>query len=253
MAHIDDYQERVLQWMMTCFGEEITADQIERNHRFLEESLELVQSTGCSKSEAHQLVEYVFNRPIGDPPQEVGGVMVTLAALCIAAKLSMAECGETELARVWTCVEKIRAKQASKPRYSPLPEGDGLTIADYEEAFADHKRLVRELDVILNGEEGAAKQASLCDIVSQVRDIKGLWKPASTAPMDGTEIYMRQLQPMRYKLYKPNSQEFKRGIKGRWQSMTDYGGWENCSDTNLTEWCTDEEGNKMIVEAMDRG
>ncbi len=44
-----------------------------------------------------------------------------------------------------------------------------MTAADYEEVLADHRRLVRELDVLLNGEAGAAKQASLCDIVSQVR------------------------------------------------------------------------------------
>ncbi|MPS30540.1 MAG: hypothetical protein E2576_14510 [Alcaligenaceae bacterium] len=42
------------------------------------------------------------------------------------------------------------------------------TIADYEEVLADHRRLVRQLDVALNGEDGAAKQASLCDIVGQV-------------------------------------------------------------------------------------
>jgi len=35
-------------------------------------------------------------------------------------------------------------------------------------AADDVNRLVRELDVLLNGEDGAAKQASLCDIVSQV-------------------------------------------------------------------------------------
>ena len=46
-----------------------------------------------------------------------------------------------------------------------------LTIADYEEAFKDHQRLVRELDVALNG-AGAAKQASLCDILSQVKALK---------------------------------------------------------------------------------
>ena len=40
---------------------------------------------------------------------------------------------------------------------------------DYEEVMEDHRRLVRELDVLINGEEGAAKQASLCDIVAQVR------------------------------------------------------------------------------------
>jgi len=40
----------------------------------------------------------------------------------------------------------------------------------YEEALADHRRLVRELDVILNG-DGAAPQASLVDIVSQCRKV----------------------------------------------------------------------------------
>ena len=39
---------------------------------------------------------------------------------------------------------------------------------DYEEAQADKRRLTRELDVIWNGEAGAAKQASLCDIVAQL-------------------------------------------------------------------------------------
>ena len=45
-------------------------------------------------------------------------------------------------------------------------------IAD--ETMVDHRRLVRELDVALNGEAGAAKQASLCDIVAQVKDQR--WK-----------------------------------------------------------------------------
>ena len=41
-------------------------------------------------------------------------------------------------------------------------------VAAHEEVHEDHKRLVRELDVALNGEEGAAPQASLCDIVCQL-------------------------------------------------------------------------------------
>lgn len=116
------FQARVDDWLIACFGEKIARDKIERNHRFLEESLELVQSNGCTASEAHQLVDYVFNRPVGELKQEVGGVMNTLAALCLANGISMDECGETELARVWTKVEKIRAKQAAKPKHSPLPE-----------------------------------------------------------------------------------------------------------------------------------
>ncbi|MDN7549118.1 hypothetical protein [Burkholderia cenocepacia] len=116
------FQVRVQPWMLACFGAEIAADRAERNHRFLEEALELVQACGCTASEAHQLVDYTFGRSVGEPPQEAGGVMVTLAALCLANGLDMHTAGETELARVWTKVEQIRAKQAAKPKHSPLPE-----------------------------------------------------------------------------------------------------------------------------------
>jgi len=116
------YQSRVKPWLDACFGPEIAGDKTERNHRFLEEALELVQSGGCTASEAHQLVDYVYGRPVGEMGQEIGGVMNTLAALCLAYGRDMHEDGETELARVWTKVEKIRAKQAAKPKHSPLPE-----------------------------------------------------------------------------------------------------------------------------------
>ena len=116
------FQNRVAPWMQACFGPEISSDVSERNHRFLEEALELVQAKGCSASEAHQLVDYVYSRDVGEPHQEVGGVMVTLAALCLAADLDMQQAGEDELARIWTKVEKIRAKQAAKPKNSPLPQ-----------------------------------------------------------------------------------------------------------------------------------
>ncbi len=115
------FQSRVKDWLLACFGEEIAKDIVERNHRFLEESLELVQSLGCTESEAHQLVEYVYNRNIGEVNQEAGGVMVTLAALCEAAGIHMQLAGETELARIWTKVEQIREKQAAKPKHSPMP------------------------------------------------------------------------------------------------------------------------------------
>jgi hypothetical protein len=115
------FQQRVQPWMLECFGPEISANTQERNHRFLEESLELVQACGATQSEAHQLVDYVYGRPVGDRHQEVGGVMVTLAALCLAQGLDMHAAGETELVRIWTKVDQIRAKQAAKPKHSPLP------------------------------------------------------------------------------------------------------------------------------------
>ncbi len=125
------FQQRVQPWLMACFGPMIAGDREERNHRLLEESLELVQACGCSASEAHQLVDYVYGRPVGEPMQEVGGVMVTLAALCLANGLDMHAAGETELARIWTKVEAIRAKQAAKPKHSPLPEHAPTRAADY--------------------------------------------------------------------------------------------------------------------------
>lgn len=117
------FQGRVLDWLMDCFSMAICRDTTERNHRFLEEALELVQSTGCTASEAHQLVDYVFNRPVGDPFQEVGGVAITFSALCSCIDIDQDEAAEAELARISVPIimDKIRAKQAAKPKHSPLP------------------------------------------------------------------------------------------------------------------------------------
>lgn len=115
------FQARVDDWIQHCFGFEIGAYKMERNHRFLEEALELVQAGGCTASEAHQLVDYVFGRPVGEMHQEVGGVMVTLAALCNAHGVDLDAAAETELRRVWVKSGQIRAKQAAKPKHSPLP------------------------------------------------------------------------------------------------------------------------------------
>lgn len=115
------YQDRVRPWMLECFGPEVAGDKATRNYRFLEEALELVQTLGCTRDEALKLVDYVYGRPWGEPAQEVGGVMVTLAALCLANDLRMHWAGEQELARVWTKIDRIREKQRTKPLGSPLP------------------------------------------------------------------------------------------------------------------------------------
>lgn len=120
--HLLEFQSGVAAWMRECFGPDIAADMLERADRFVEEALELAQTMpGFGPERAHALVDYVFNRPPGERRQEVGGVMVTLAALCNAADLSMAAEGDRELARVWTKVDAIRAKQAAKPTGSALP------------------------------------------------------------------------------------------------------------------------------------
>jgi len=126
------FQYRVKPWMAACFGDEIANDKVERNHRFIEEALELVQSCGGTKEECHMLVDYVFSRPTGDPVQESGGVMVTHAALCLANNLDMHQSGELELKRIWGKVEQIREKQKNKPRNSPLPQHTATDRDDWE-------------------------------------------------------------------------------------------------------------------------
>lgn len=121
MSEQPSFQARVHPWMMECFGPEISADRLERNDRFIEEALELVQASDYPPSRAHELVDYVYGRDQGEINQEVGGVMVTLAAHCLAHGVDMHEAGETELARIWTKVPQIRAKQAAKPKGGALP------------------------------------------------------------------------------------------------------------------------------------
>lgn len=115
------FQVEVADWLLSCFGKEIATDCVERNQRFIEEAIELVQACGGTREDCHMLVDYTFDRPVGEKTQEVGGVMVTLAALCFAQNMHLDECARKEIARVWTKQDQIREKQHSKPRNSPYP------------------------------------------------------------------------------------------------------------------------------------
>lgn len=111
----NNFQNEVWQWLVACFGNDIARNKHERNHRFLEESLELVQACGCSKDEVLKLVDYVYGRPAGEVTQEVGGVMITLASLCEVQGVDMMDEAETELKRVWQYLDAIKAKHLTKP------------------------------------------------------------------------------------------------------------------------------------------
>lgn len=51
--------------------------------------------------------------------------------------------------------------------------------------------------------------------------------PAKDCPRDGTAVMVTYETIMRYQPYKSRSQQARMGIKGRWQEMNEYGGWEN--------------------------
>lgn len=67
----------------------------------------------------------------------------------------------------------------------PLPAAETeteLSSADLMEVIEDYRRLTRELDVAINGATGAAKQASLCDIVCQVKR-EGIKRGIANSPL----------------------------------------------------------------------
>jgi mannose/cellobiose epimerase-like protein (N-acyl-D-glucosamine 2-epimerase family) len=113
---MSEFQPAVLAWMLECFGETSTYDKRERAIRFLEEAIELIQTCSITADQAHALVDYVYNREVGQAEQEVGGVMVTLAALCAATSIDLTKAANTELTRIADLIPEIQAKQLKKPR-----------------------------------------------------------------------------------------------------------------------------------------
>jgi len=128
-AERDRFQVRVATWMQETFGPEVSADYTERGFRFGEEAIELLQANGTTKEDVLKLVDYVYSRPVGELSQEVGGTMVTLAALCEARGLNLAALANDEQTRVEQPAvrAKIQRKQEDKRARmiaTPLPGND---------------------------------------------------------------------------------------------------------------------------------
>lgn len=123
------FQEAVGEWMEEAFIPSLYSNITERGDRLLEEVLELLQSKGYDRHRVATLVDYVYGRPVGDPAQEVGGVMITLAGFCHVAGLNMQWEGDRELHRIRKpeVMAKIQKKQQSKNALhfdTPLPGDD---------------------------------------------------------------------------------------------------------------------------------
>lgn len=130
------FQTDVAEWMGRCFLPSLYSNMTERGDRLLEEVLELLQAHGYDKARVPTLVDYVFGRPVGEPAQEVGGVMVTLAGYCWVAGLDMHAAGDAELARISQpeVMAKIRAKQEAKNALhfdTPLPGNAGAAVEEW--------------------------------------------------------------------------------------------------------------------------
>lgn len=126
-----EFQDRVSDAHHALFHDDPT-DIEERRARFLEEVYETVQAFGMSEQEAVKLAGYSFNRPVGEPNQEIGGAMVTLASLCIVAGYDLMECAEADLEKLQRpeTIERIRAKRATRHGRGPLPGLSAETCPD---------------------------------------------------------------------------------------------------------------------------
>lgn len=107
---------------------------------------------------------------------------------CRANEAKRGDATHCEGAENWRNLVLRLRDSDSVGRASPLAEAADMIerlvghVADLEEALADKRRLTRELDVAMHGEEGAAKQASLCDLIPLAKRLR-----EQAAPLSETE------------------------------------------------------------------
>lgn len=87
-------------WADRCFGSEHVINLPLRALRHAEESIELAQAVGTPREYLHKVVDQVYERPIGDPVQELGGSLLTACVLARAMGVTPEEAFERELTRV---------------------------------------------------------------------------------------------------------------------------------------------------------
>ena len=120
MSSWDDYQNDCRLWALEAFDYPVVYDERERAQRVLEEAVEVAQSMGMSRAEAHAIVDWKMDGEQGDIQQEVGGLLVCIAILCAAKAIDMRTCGLNELASAHERIGEIRAKQKRKPKFTHL-------------------------------------------------------------------------------------------------------------------------------------
>ena len=120
-------QARVGKWLVDCFGNSITFDKQERNCRFFEEAVELVQAYQFPKWVALAMVEYIYERDPGDPKKEPGDLLIAFLAHCHVNGNDAQVCLEEALENIQVNIAKIREKNLTK-------EWSGRTIVTHDPA-----------------------------------------------------------------------------------------------------------------------
>ena len=115
-AEVMSLQARIGNWVLEVLGADGLHDAKERALRTVEEAIELAQACGVRREVLHRLVDYVLNRPVGDPAQEISGVLITVYSVACALGISADAALGVELQRIQRpeVMEKVRRRQAEK-------------------------------------------------------------------------------------------------------------------------------------------
>lgn len=113
-------QVRATAWCRNAFGNEVVDSLHERAARILEESAELNQAEGVSLEYALNIVRQVYARPVGEPAQELAGVMVTTAVYAEVKHLSREDLELMEIVRIENMLaadpHRFRIRHAEKAK-----------------------------------------------------------------------------------------------------------------------------------------
>jgi len=111
-----EIEERVNIWLRDCVGHEVADDLAERNHRFCEEALELLQACGYTRAQIDAMADVVYSKP---PSSNQGGecadVIICLVQLARARNIDLVKMVREGIARNWANSDKIREKNRTKP------------------------------------------------------------------------------------------------------------------------------------------
>lgn len=113
-AFFDDVP--MLRWLDEVFPNAGGRDPEERIIRTAEEVLELAQTENVTREQMHALVDQVFDKPVGDRMQELGGSLVTLCSYMAVRGLDGVKAFNDEFTRCRDpeTIERIKAKHAQK-------------------------------------------------------------------------------------------------------------------------------------------
>jgi NTP pyrophosphatase (non-canonical NTP hydrolase) len=100
--NITQHQKDWATWLRVAFPEDPVVRPKMRVTRFLEEAIELAQALGVEREKAHELLDFVYDKPVGAVDQELAGSFATLLLVAESQGLDLGQEGVKELRSAMT-------------------------------------------------------------------------------------------------------------------------------------------------------